>query len=70
MICPYISLRAGSLESERDYWKREADRLYYVAKEAHIKRSLLFEIIQKHGLINEMRIAFGLEPDKMFEAQP
>ena len=27
MICPYISLRSGSLESERDYWKREADRL-------------------------------------------
>ncbi len=32
IFCPYISMRMGSLESERDYWKRESDRLYQVAK--------------------------------------
>ena len=74
IFCPYISMRMGSLESERDYWKRESDRLYQVAKSEHIRSTIRFEIIQKHGLINEMRVAMGLEPHPSFdlagESQP
>ncbi len=54
--------------------ERESDRLYQVAKSEHIRSTIRFEIIQKHGLINEMRVAMGLEPHPSFdlaeESQP